>query len=156
MCTVWITLLVFFMMEWAVKAGELLGIEASIMGLTFCAAGTSVPDCMCSVIVAKQGRGKMAISNVFGSNVFDVLIAMAIPWALRYEVMGTQQLIKMEADGFAAATVILVLVIIFYVACVVIGKFRLPKQVGYIHVGLYGVFIIYVFVSNLAVFKANK
>jgi len=144
------------MIEWAVKAGDLLGIEASIMGLTFCAAGTSVPDCMCSVIVAKQGRGRMAISNVFGSNVFDILIAMAIPWALRYEIMGTQQLIKMEADGFTTAIVILALIMIFYVACVAIGNFKLSKKVGYMHVGLYGVFIMYVFVSNLAVFKANK
>jgi len=156
MCVAWITILVFFMIEWAVKAGALLGIEASIMGLTFCAAGTSVPDCMCSVIVARQGRGKMAISNVFGSNVFDILIAMAIPWALRYEVMGTQQLIKMDADGFEPAVVILAFVIMFYVACVVIGKFRLPRKVGYLHVGLYGIFIIYVFVSSLAVFKVNS
>jgi len=107
------------------------------------------------VIVARQGRGKMAISNVFGSNVFDILIAMAIPWALRYEVMGTQQLIKMDADGFGTAVVILACVIMFYVACVVIGKFRLPRKVGYLHVGLYGIFIIYVFVSSLAVFKVN-
>jgi sodium/potassium/calcium exchanger 5 len=154
MCIVWITILVFFMIEWAVKAGELLGIEASIMGLTFCAAGTSAPDCICSVIVAKQGRGNMAISNVFGSNVFDILIAMAIPWALRYQIMGTQSLIKMEADGFATAVFILALVMIFYVACVAIGKFTLPRKVGYLHVGLYGVFLVYVFVSNLAVFKA--
>jgi len=71
---------VFFMIDWAIKAGELRGIEASIMGLTFFAVGTIAPDCVCSVLVAKEGRGNMAISNVFGSNVFDVLIAMAIPW----------------------------------------------------------------------------
>jgi cation:H+ antiporter len=141
------------MIEWAVKAGELLGIEASIMGLTFCAAGTSVPDCMCSVIVAKQGRGKTAISKVFGSNVFDILIAMAIPWALQYGLMGTKQLIKLEADGFASAIAILTLVMIFYVACVAIGNFRLPSKVGYVYVGLYGVFIFYVVLSNMAVFR---
>jgi sodium/potassium/calcium exchanger 5 len=154
MCIIWITILVFFMIEWAVKAGELLGIEASIMGLTFCAAGTSVPDCMCSVIVAKKGRGKMAISNVFGSNVFDILIAMAIPWALRYEVMGTQQLIKLESHGYTTATAILALVLIIYVACVAIGNFRLPREVGYIFVGLYGAFIFCVFLSHFAVFTA--
>merc|ERR1711924_438595 len=96
MCIIWIALLVLFMIEWAVKAGELIGIDAAVMGLTFCAAGTSVPDCMCSIIVARQGKGNMAISNVFGSNVFDILIAMAVPWALRYELMGYQTLIKME------------------------------------------------------------
>jgi len=156
MCIVWITILVFFMIEWAVKAGELLGIQPSIMGLTFCAAGTSVPDCMCSVLVAREGRGNMAISNVFGSNVFDVLIAMAIPWALRYQMMGTRELIKMEAEGFEIAVFILALVLIFYVACVAIGKFTLPKKVGYLNVGLYGIFIIYAFASPLIVFEDNS
>eukprot|EP00419_Tripos_fusus_P005910 CAMPEP_0172687990 /NCGR_PEP_ID=MMETSP1074-20121228/22091_1 /TAXON_ID=2916 /ORGANISM="Ceratium fusus, Strain PA161109" /LENGTH=451 /DNA_ID=CAMNT_0013507537 /DNA_START=101 /DNA_END=1456 /DNA_ORIENTATION=- len=155
-CIVWIAILVFFMIEWAVKAGHLLGVTPSIMGLTFCAAGTSVPDCMCSMIVARQGKGNMAISNVFGSNVFDILIAMAVPWALRYQVVGTKTLIKMEADGFSTAVFILALVMIFYVACVAIGKFKLPRPVGYLHVGLYGVFIIYVFVSQLLVFKVNN
>merc|ERR1719384_2578239 len=106
------------MIQWAVKAGELLGIAPAVMGLTFCAAGTSVPDLMVSLIVAKQGKGNMAISNVFGSNVFDILIAMAVPWALRYQVMGTESLIKMEAQGFSSAVIILAGIMIFYVACV--------------------------------------
>jgi len=156
MCIVWIAILVFFMIEWAVKTGELLHIDPSIMGLTFCAAGTSVPDCMCSVIVSQQGRGNMAISNVFGSNVFDILIAMAVPWALRYQIYGTDSLIKMEANGFLSAVIILALVMIFYVACVAIGKFKLKKPVGYLHVALYGVFILYVFLTPLIVFKNNR
>merc|ERR1719189_3552112 len=106
------------MIEWAVKAGHLLGVTPSIMGLTFCAAGTSVPDCMCSMIVARQGKGNMAISNVFGSNVFDILIAMAVPWALRYQVVGTESLIKMEAEGFNGAILILAMVLTFYIVCV--------------------------------------
>merc|ERR1719468_331775 len=121
------------------------------MGLTFCAAGTSVPDWFVSMIVARQGKGNMAISNVFGSNVFDILIAMAVPWALKYLLMGTDDLITMEADGFDSAIAILAAVMAFYVGCVCFFRFRLPRNVGYAHLALYVVFVIFVFVQNMAV-----
>ncbi|MEQ2211251.1 hypothetical protein XENOCAPTIV_016875, partial [Xenoophorus captivus] len=63
--------------------GFTLGIPDVIMGITFLAAGTSVPDCMASVIVARQGLGDMAISNSIGSNVFDILVGLGLPWALQ-------------------------------------------------------------------------
>ena len=50
------------------------------MGITFLAAGTSVPDAMASVMVARQGQGDMAVSNTIGSNVFDICIGLALPW----------------------------------------------------------------------------
>lgn len=80
------------------------------MGITFLAAGTSVPDCMASLIVARQGAkitslflflttysvlniinecvwsvgmGDMAVSNSIGSNIFDILLGLGFPWALR-------------------------------------------------------------------------
>merc|ERR1719203_761708 len=115
--TVWLGALVLFMIQWATKAGELLGIAPAIMGLTFCAAGTSVPDCMVSIIVAKKGKGNMAISNVFGSNVFDILIAMGLPWALKYAVFGASNKIMLEAEGFDSAIAILMMVMVFYVSC---------------------------------------
>ncbi|MDP2669609.1 MAG: hypothetical protein Q8O99_00965 [bacterium] len=40
------------------------------------AAGTSVPDLLSSVIVAKQGRGDMAVTNALGSNIFDICICL--------------------------------------------------------------------------------
>jgi sodium/potassium/calcium exchanger 2 len=50
------------------------------MGLTFLAAGTSVPDLLTSVIVARQGHGDMAVSSSIGSNIFDVLVGLPLPW----------------------------------------------------------------------------
>ena len=44
------------------------------MGLTFLAAGTSVPDLITSVLVAKQGKGDMAVSSSVGYNIFDVTV----------------------------------------------------------------------------------
>merc|ERR1719203_1246799 len=123
--TIWLGSLVLFMIQWATKAGALVGITPAVMGLTFCAAGTSVPDCMVSIIVAKQGKGNMAISNVFGSNVFDILIAMAVPWGLKYAICGTENKVKMEAAGFDSAVCILAMVISFYVCVVCFYKFKL-------------------------------
>ena len=45
-----------------------------IIGLTVLAAGTSVPDLLTSVIVARKGFGDMAISSSIGSNIFDITV----------------------------------------------------------------------------------
>ena len=54
-------------MVWMAEViGDLIGINPSVMGLTFLAAGTSVPDLITSVIVAKKGFGDMAVSSSIG------------------------------------------------------------------------------------------
>ena len=54
-------------MVWMAEViGALIKIPQAIMGLTFLAAGTSVPDLITSVIVAKKGFGDMAVSSSIG------------------------------------------------------------------------------------------
>ncbi|CAG2166697.1 unnamed protein product [Oppiella nova] len=70
-----------YVMVWMVSLiGFTLGIPDSIMGITFLAAGTSVPDAYASLHVAKAGHADMAVSNSIGSNVFDILVGLALPW----------------------------------------------------------------------------
>ena len=57
MCIVWIAALSFFMVWWAELLGNFLGIPPTIMGLTLLAGGTSIPDAMSSIAVAKRGKG---------------------------------------------------------------------------------------------------
>ena len=52
------------------------------MGLTILAAGTSIPDLITSVIVAKKGFGDMAVSSSVGSNIFDITVGLPVPWML--------------------------------------------------------------------------
>lgn len=52
----------------------MIWIYFQIMGLTFLAAGTSIPDLITSVIVARKGFGDMAVSSSVGSNIFDVTV----------------------------------------------------------------------------------
>ena len=68
MSILWIAVFSYFMVWWATVTGECLGISDAVMGLTFLAAGTSVPDLITSVLVAKEGKGDMAVSSSIGSN----------------------------------------------------------------------------------------
>ena len=79
---VWIGIFSYFMVGWTETVGATFGIPNFIMGLTFLAAGTSVPDLLSSVIVARMGEGDMAVSSSIGSNIFDILVGLPFPWIL--------------------------------------------------------------------------
>ncbi len=57
------------------------------MGFTILAAGVSMPDMFASVAVVKQGYGDMAVSNAIGSNVFDILLCLGLPWFLQTAIV---------------------------------------------------------------------
>merc|ERR1719428_769536 len=82
MSIVWISAFSWLMVWWATRIGETWNIDPALMGLTILAAGTSVPDLLTSVIVARKGFGDMAVSSSIGSNLFDVTIGLPLPWIL--------------------------------------------------------------------------
>uniref|UniRef100_A0A8C3L3A4 Sodium/potassium/calcium exchanger 1 n=1 Tax=Chrysolophus pictus TaxID=9089 RepID=A0A8C3L3A4_CHRPC len=71
---IWIAAFSYLMVWWAHQVGETIGISEEIMGLTILAAGTSIPDLITSVIVARKGLGDMAVSSSVGSNIFDITV----------------------------------------------------------------------------------
>lgn len=75
----WIAFYSWFMVWMANEVGVTLGIPIEIMGLTILAAGTSIPDLITSVIVARKGLGDMAVSSSIGSNIFDVCVGLPAP-----------------------------------------------------------------------------
>ena len=54
------------------------GIRQSIVGLTIVAGGTSLPELATSVVAAYKGRSAIAIGNVIGSNVFNILLILGV------------------------------------------------------------------------------
>lgn len=50
-------------------------------------AGVSVPDALSSIAVIKEGYGDMAVSNAVGSNVFDILICLGLPWFIQTAII---------------------------------------------------------------------
>ncbi|HPR59748.1 MAG TPA: calcium/sodium antiporter [Prolixibacteraceae bacterium] len=63
-------------------AGE-LGISEKIIGLTIVAAGTSLPELLTSVVAALKKNSDIAIGNVIGSNVFNVLLILSLSGIIR-------------------------------------------------------------------------
>jgi Ca2+/Na+ antiporter len=88
MAIAWMGLLVEVMVEHAIEAfHEALGVDMGPLGLTFVAAGTSFPDFLASMLVAKKGLADMAVSNAFGSNIFDVLLGLGWPWMMQTAIV---------------------------------------------------------------------
>ena len=87
------------LVEASLALGDMLGIDGVIMGFVVIAAGTSVPDTALSVISAKKGQYDAAISNVFGSNIFDICICLSIPILLALAINGEPTSIDLPQLG---------------------------------------------------------
>ena len=65
------------------------GVRPSVVGLTIVAGGTSLPELATSVVAAYKGRSAIAIGNVIGSNVFNVLLILGVTAAVHpLRIMG--------------------------------------------------------------------
>lgn len=62
-----------FLVEGAVAAALHLGVDERVVSLTIVAFGTSIPELAASIIAAMKGEKEMAIGNVIGSNIFNIL-----------------------------------------------------------------------------------
>ncbi|XP_064620799.1 sodium/potassium/calcium exchanger 2-like isoform X2 [Lineus longissimus] len=141
----WIGGFSFLMVWWANTVGKTAGIEDDIMGLTFIAAGTSIPDLITSVIVAKKGFGDMAVSSSVGSNIFDVTIGLPLPWLI-YSIVtlaqtGVAEDINVESKGMVCSVALLFLMLIFVISAIAVFKWKMSKFLGISMFILYFVFL---------------
>lgn len=79
--------------------GATLGIPDTVMGLTFVAAGVSIPDALSSIAVIKEGYGDMAVSNAVGSNVFDILVCLGLPWLIQTTILAPGTHVNVISKG---------------------------------------------------------
>merc|ERR1719258_284516 len=61
------------------------------MGTIVLSSGTSVPNSLSSIIVARKGEGDMAIANVLGSNIFNIFVCLGFSWMLWNIVHGVYE-----------------------------------------------------------------
>jgi Ca2+/Na+ antiporter len=137
----WIGVLSYYMVEWASKLGCMLNIHPAIMGCTLLAAGTSVPDAIGSLLVAKNGQGDMAVSNAIGSNVFDILLGLGIPWTLNGLIYGVS--LDVDAENLVPLSFILIgtLAAVYFVS--LCAGFKLSTPLGMFFFSLYFFFVAY-------------
>ena len=126
--------LTFFMVEAAEAIGATVGIPDVIMGMTVLAAGTSVPDLLSSIFVARQGEGDMAVSSSIGSNIFDVTVGLPLPWILFNALMLANDCtcVIVEAGREIFANLIVLVVMVCLVVCsIAVYKWKMTHGLGY-------------------------
>jgi len=136
---VWIGVFSFFTVWFATTIGDVFGIPPAVMGLTFLAAGTSIPDLLTSVIVARAGEGDMAVSSSIGSNIFDVLVGLPLPWLAFCLIKG--ETVKVGADSLFLSILILFVMLASVIGTVAINKWRMTKCLGGVMFVLYAIFV---------------
>lgn len=67
----------------SVEIANALGISEKIIGLTIVAAGTSLPELVTSIVAAAKKNSDIAIGNVIGSNIFNILLILSISSIIR-------------------------------------------------------------------------
>uniref|UniRef100_A0A4W5P397 Solute carrier family 24 member 3 n=1 Tax=Hucho hucho TaxID=62062 RepID=A0A4W5P397_9TELE len=150
--TLWIAGFSYVMVWMVTVIGFTLGIPDVIMGITFLAAGTSVPDCMASLIVARQGFGDMAVSNSIGSNVFDILIGLGLPWALQTLAINYGSYIKLNSKGLIFSVGLLLGSVFLTVLGVHLNGWKLDRRLGLVCLLMYCIFLCFSILIEYNVF----
>uniref|UniRef100_A0A673IH78 Solute carrier family 24 member 4b n=1 Tax=Sinocyclocheilus rhinocerous TaxID=307959 RepID=A0A673IH78_9TELE len=150
--TVWIAVFSYFMVWMVTIIGYTLGIPDVIMGITFLAAGTSVPDCIASLIVARQGLGDMAVSNTIGSNVFDILVGLGVPWALQTMAVSYGSVVMINSRGLVYSVVLLLGSVAVTILGIHLNGWKLDFKLGVYVLVLYAVFLCFSIMIEYNVF----
>ncbi|XP_041822678.1 sodium/potassium/calcium exchanger 1-like isoform X2 [Chelmon rostratus] len=120
--------------------GETVGISEEIMGLTILAAGTSIPDLITSVIVARKGLGDMAVSSSVGSNIFDITVGLPVPWLI-YTLLHNGDPVTVSSNGLFCAIVLLFLMLLFVIISIAACRWKMSRMLGLTMFVLYFVFL---------------
>ena len=67
-----------FVVESASSIALSLGMSQNLVGLTIVALGTSLPELVTSIVAARKGEVDMALGNVIGSNIFNILLVLGV------------------------------------------------------------------------------
>ena len=84
----------------ASSVASTLGVSEGVIGLTIVAGGTSLPELATSVVAARKGQSAIAIGNVIGSSVFNILLILGI----------TATITPMQIDGITSIDMMTMLV----------------------------------------------
>jgi len=130
----------FVLVEVAVVSAHILNIPEAIIALTVLAVGTSIPDLFSSVIVAREGRGDMAVSNAIGSNIFDILVGLGLPFLIVMLISGNE--ISAGGDMVTSSIILFASVNILFLL-LLFSKWRVGKFTGIFLIGLYLVYLVW-------------
>ena len=104
----------------ATKVARELNISEGVIGLTIVAGGTSLPELATSVVAARKGQSAIAIGNVIGSNVFNVLLILGL----------TATISPMQIQGITMVDLMMMMVSVLLVWAFSATKFTVARWEG--------------------------
>ena len=115
------------------------GWSETFVGLTIVAIGTSLPELVTSIVAARKGESGLALGNVIGSNIFNILFILGLSSSITAIPVDTQAIIN--------AIIMLVITALVYVACLI--KKGMGRLVGSLCVLGYVAYTAYLLVAAL-------
>ena len=98
-----------FLVDSAIEIASALGVSELVIGLTIVAAGTSLPELATSVLAAIRGQRDIAVGNVVGSNIFNLLAVLgASATVSKAGIAVNDEALRLDFSVMLAATIVLV------------------------------------------------
>lgn len=132
-----------FVVNSATAIATTFGMSNTLIGLTIVAIGTSLPELVTSIVAAKKGEADLALGNVIGSNIFNILLVLGIS-----SIVHT---IKVEFDSIIDTSLLLIVNVVV-LAIVLKKKSSIGKGVGVFMILMYAVYTGYIIGRNYGVF----
>lgn len=111
------------------------GWSQTFIGLTIVALGTSLPELVTSVVAARKGENDLAVGNVVGSNIFNILLILGVPSFITP--------ITLDVTAVYDTIILIIASIIVYVSA--ISKREIQRKEGILFLVCYFAFFLYVF-----------
>lgn len=123
-----------WVVDGACTVAAAIGISQTLIGLTVVAFGTSLPELVTSIVAARKGEVDMALGNVIGSNIFNILMVLGIAAAISPVAFLTENIIDIA--------VLIVFSVIGWIMAWT--KRELNRKEGIIMLLLYAVYVVYI------------
>ena len=140
------------------ESARKLNVSPFFVAVVLTAAVSSIPDTFMSLGSARRGDDAGAMSNVFGSNIFDICIGMSIPLMVSCYLNDWEPVVLVGPDDQTLRGVVGLRVFLFFLTGIVIfvmWKFgRVTRRTGLVFCGLYASFIAYVVLGALRIIEA--
>ena len=110
------------------------GLSQTLVGLTVVALGTSLPELVTSVVASRKGENGLAVGNVIGSNIFNIVMVLAISAAVK----------PIAVNRFAVIDAACLVVFSLITLALCKSRERLSRLEGLIMLGMYAAYLIYI------------
>ncbi len=147
----------YFLVEITYATAALLHVPTFFVAVILAAAVSSVPDTFLSIGAASRGDDSGAVSNAFGSNIFDICICMSIPLFVYSWMADWQPVSMLDENGRPIPGIlglrILLWVLTFVTLLILWHKRSLNRPKAIVLIGLYLVFVTYAVLGSLGILK---